>query len=128
MVFKGDIIIMDPCNAVKNDEDWQLCKWGTDMSSLGFREYLYIDAGDEYGCKVINIDTDELIGKFCTDSCALVVLYFDELMRYNPDFTDHMEWPDSNTIIKQFDGTIVMDEENLAIVGTGNINFKTVED
>lgn len=40
MNFSGDIIIIDPCNVVKNDDDWQLCGFGEDMSKLGFGNYL----------------------------------------------------------------------------------------
>lgn len=129
MKFKGDIIIIDPSSAVKSEDDWQLCKFGEDMSKLGFKQYLYIDMGDEYGNKVLDTDSGQVIGKFCTDSCALVVLDFDELMKYNPDFSDHIDWPNSNTIIRQFDGTITLEEEEpYSIVGKGNINFKSVED
>lgn len=130
MEFKGDIIIIDPSYVMGNDDDWYLCGFGKDMSKLGFEHYLYIDMGDEYGNKVVNTDTNELIGKFCTDSCMLVVLDFNELMKYNPKFSDHIKWPNSNTVIKGFNGTVTVcrDTEPYSIVGTGNINFRTVED
>lgn len=76
MYFRGDIIIVDPCNVAKNDDDWKRCGFGEDMSKLGFGQYLYIDMGDEYGNEVINTDTNKTLGKFCTDSCVLTVLYF----------------------------------------------------
>lgn len=127
--FKGDIIILDPANVVKSEEDWQLCKWGEDMHKLGFENFMSFDTGDEYECRVMNTDTNELMGKFCTDCAWIVILYFDELMKYNPDFDDDKKWPNSNTIIKNFDGEIeaVADREEdvFYIIGKGNINFKT---
>lgn len=50
-------------------------------------------------------------------------------MKYNPDFSDHIKYPNSNTLIKGFDGTIVIckDTESYSIIGTGNINFKTID-
>lgn len=128
MKFKGDIIIIDPCNVVRSDEDWQLCKWGADMAALGVCQALYIDAGDEYGCKVINADSNEVIGRFCTDSCALIVTYLEDILKYNPEFHDHISWPDSNAVIKGFDGEVVVDTDNFEIVGRGNLNFRTVEE
>lgn len=126
MKFNGDIIIIDPCNVVKSEDDWEKCRYGEEMSLLGFSNYLYIDAGDEYGCTVINTDTNERIGKFCTDSAVLVVLLFDELLNYNPDFRDHIDYPNSNTLIRNFDGYIEVDEEKFIIFGKGNVNFTTV--
>ena len=76
------------------------------MESLGFENCICFDEGDEYGNKVINTDTNEVIGSFCTDSSYLVIMYFEDLMNYNPNFSDHIEWPDSNTIIKNFDGEL----------------------
>ncbi|MBQ3665125.1 MAG: hypothetical protein II919_03360 [Lachnospiraceae bacterium] len=76
------------------------------MELLGFENCICFDEGDEYGNKVINTDTNEVIGSFCTDSSYLVIMYFEDLMNYNPNFSDHIEWPDSNTIIKNFDGEL----------------------
>ena len=130
--FKGDIIIVAPESVVKSEEDWQHCKWGENMESLGFENCICFDEGDEYGSKVINTDTNEVIGSFCTDSSYLVIMYFEDLMNYNPNFSDHIEWPDSNTIIKNFDGEIevVADRQKgeFYIIGKGNINFKTEND
>lgn len=129
MRFKGDIIIVDPGNVVKSEEDWQLCQWGKNMGALGFENVLHITSGDEYGCQVLDVDTDKKIGEFCTDSTLLIVTYFEDVLKYNPDFKDHINWPDSNAIIKGFDGevTATVEQDSFFITGKGNINFKTIE-
>ena len=123
MKFKGDIILADPCSAVRCQEDWQTCGWGADMASLGFEHCLYLDAGEESAGVVKNTDTGEVLGRFCTDSCALILTDFAELLRYNPDFRDHERYPDSCTVIRGFDGEVTI--ENGRFTGRGNVNFVT---
>lgn len=123
MKFKGDIIILDPCSAVKCESDWADCRWGADMGALGFTSWLSLEEGADSCRTVRNADTGEILGHFCTDSAVLVLLDFDELLAYNPDFLDHEKYPDSCTVLRGFDGDVTI--ENGCFVGRGNINFVT---
>ena len=123
MKFKGDMILLDPCSAVKCDSDWQACGWGTDMGALGFTFWLSLDEGADCCGTVRNADTGEILGHFCTDSAVLVLLDFKELPAYNPGFRDHEKYPDSCTVIRGFDGDVTI--ENNRFIGRGNINFVT---
>lgn len=123
MKFKGDIIILDPCSAVKSDEDWQKSRWGSDMAAVGITEFLYLDCGAD-SCGVVKTESGEILGRFCTDSCALIFVDLAELLRYKPDFRDHERYPDSCTVIRGFDGEVTVEDD--CFVGRGNINFVTV--
>ena len=123
MKFKGDLIILDPCSAVKCETDWQACGWGTDMGKLGFTRFLCLEEGADCCRTVRNTDTGELIGRFCTDSAVLVLLDYDELLAYHPDFRDHEKYPDTCTVIRGFDGDVTV--ENGGFAGRGSINFVT---
>lgn len=71
------------------------------------------------------------IGKFCADAGMVCVLYLDEVLKYNPDFEEeYMGKSWVVTVIKDFDGEVeyVVDKNTEAhIIGTGNINFFTVQ-
>ncbi len=123
MKFKGDLIILDPCSAVKCGEDWQNCGWGSDMGTLGFNIWLCLDEGADCCKTAKNADTGEILGHFCTDSAVLVLLDFHELLAYNPDFRDHEKYPDTCTVIRGFDGEVNI--ENGCFIGRGSINFVT---
>ena len=123
MKFKGDIILVDPCSVVRCNDDWQKCGWGADMAAIGLEYCLYLDAGDESCGAVKNADTGEILGHFCTDSCALILTDMAEILRYNPDFRDHEKYPDSCTVIRGFDGEVTM--ENGRFAGQGSVNFVT---
>ena len=125
MKFKGDIIILDPCSAVKCESDWQECGWGMDMGKLGFTRFLCLDEGADSCSTVRNADTGEILGHFCTDSAVLVLMDFDELLAYNPGFSDHVKYPDSCTVIRGFDGDVTI--ENGCFIGRGNVNFVTAD-
>lgn len=123
MKFKGDLIILDPCSAVKSADDWQKCGWGADMGVLGFTAWLCLDEGADCCCAVKNTDTGEILGHFCTDSAVLVLLDFSELLTYHPDFRDHEKYPGTCAVIRGFDGEVTI--ENGCFIGRGNINFVT---
>lgn len=124
MKFKGDIIILDPCSAVKSNEDWQKCGWGADMAAVGLPDFLYLDAGEDSSC-VVKTDAGEILGRFCTDSAVFILTDFSALLRCNPDFRDHERYPDSCTVIRDFDGEVTI--ENDRFVGRGNVNFVTAK-
>lgn len=135
-------------------DDWEKCKYGSNMEALGISTYftentIYRDwdcstykiAEDPY--KVINnfveaeekgedyeIDCSKL-GDFYVDSGQVSVFLLDEVRKYNPDID---EWIASYdwcvTTIPDFDGEVnyYVDKQGDAhIVGTGNINFFTTQ-
>lgn len=124
--FKGTIIIGDPCEMVKNDEDWQISKWGEKMHLIGFNNYISFEF-EEDRPNVINYDSKEIIGTYCTDSCMVCIVYLEELLKYNPTFNQHIEYPYNWTVIKNFDGNISVKikDDYPIVVGKGNINFYT---
>lgn len=123
MRFEGDIIIIDPCSAAANNDDWHNCEFGCAMDVLGFTDYLYMESESDGILKVIDSDSSETIGTVCTDSCVYAVLLFDELMRYNPDFRDHIRYPENSVFLRGFSGDITA--EDGVIKGSGNRNFIT---
>ena len=126
MKFLGDIIIGDPCEMVKSEEDWQLCEWGERMEKLGIETFLFVEFEED--APMVVDENGNTLGSFCTDSCAVVVTRLQELLSYNPQFSQHIEYPENWTVIKNFDGVISSKvvRDNTFIVGKGNINFKTI--
>jgi hypothetical protein len=140
MKFKGDIIITDPCYIMKKDSDWEKCNYGSNMEVLGIHTYITRDTlyGD-WSCTTFNSDTGESIGEFCADAGLVSVFLLDEVLAYDPDFDYHKERGWTTTLIPDFDGTVEMKveileyidegvthtDEELSVIGTGNINFYT---
>jgi len=124
--FKGTIIIGDPCEMVKNDEDWQTSKWGEKMHLIGFNNYVSFEF-EEDRKNIVNYDSKEIIGTYCTDSCMVCIVYLEELLKYNPTFNQHIEYPDNWTVIKDFDGKIIVKikDDYPVVFGKGNVNFYT---
>ncbi len=123
--FKGTIIIGDPCEMVKSEEDWQLSKYGKKLNKLGFKKYLFIEFEEE--CPVVIDSSNNKLGSFCTDSALIVVTLLDELLQYNPQFDQHIEYPENWTVIENFEGIVSSFEKDDCkfIQGKGNINFIT---
>lgn len=135
MKFKGDIIITDPCYIMRaehhgtkpiTDDDWKSCEYGENMEVLGIKNYICRDTiyGD-WSCDVFNTRTNEKIGEFCADAGLVAVFLLEEVLKYNPDYNDHIEKPWTTTLIRGFDGDIdfaVVDDEAM-VVGRGNIDF-----
>lgn len=133
--FKGDVIITDPCYIIdkNNDNDWDKCGYGDDMSLLGLKTYIsentiYGDWGcttyelkqtnsitdiEEAVTKFTNGDENELaemkigeLGRFCADAGEVGVFLLDEVLKYNPKFDYHINRKWTTTLIKDFDGEI----------------------
>ncbi len=123
--FKGTIIIGDPCEMVKSEEDWQLSKYGKNLDKLGFKNYLFIEFEEE--CPIVKDSNNNELGSFCTDSALIVVTLLDELLQYNPQFDQHIEYPENWTVIENFEGIVSGFEKDGCkfIQGKGNINFIT---
>lgn len=124
--FKGTIIIGDPCEMVVSEDDWQRTKWGEKMHLIGFNKYISFEF-EEDRPNVINYDSKEILGTYCTDSCMICIVYLDDLLKYNPTFNQHIEYPENWVVIKDFNGKIRVKVKNdyPIVVGKGNVNFYT---
>ena len=110
----------------ENISDWEKCEYGEEMEVLGIKTYLADRTiyGD-WSCTTFNSDTKEKIGKFCADAGMVAVFLLDEVLRYNPNYNDHIEKPWTTTLIRDFHGTVELRRkgENVTVVGKGNVNF-----
>lgn len=127
MIFDGDVIILDPANVAKDEEDWQLVLADTydrvELEKIGIDTYISFDAMGESRAKVVNEDGN-VLGEFCTDSCLICILRMEDLLKYNPQFEDHIKYPGSCTLISNFKGEILIEEgENVSVNGTGTEHF-----
>ena len=124
--FKGTIIIGDPCEMVVSEDDWQRTKWGEKMHLIGFNKYISFEF-EEDRPNVINYDSKENLGTYCTDSCMICIVYLDDLLKYNPTFNQYIEYPENWVVIKDFDGKIIVKikDDYPVVVGKGNVNFYT---
>ena len=111
MEFDGDILITDPCYIAKCTEeqnDWDVCDYGENMSILGINHSMSRDTlyGD-WECTTYNTDTKEELGNFCADSGMVGVFLLNEVLEYNPEFTELLkEHPGLTTVIRNFKGTV----------------------
>lgn len=126
--FSGTIIIGDPCEMVKSEEDWQLSEYGEKFDKLGIKNYLWIESEED--SPIVKDVNGKDLGSFCTDSALIVVILLDELLQYNPQFNQYIEYPENWTVIENFDGIVSSFEkdERVYIQGKGNINFITTYD
>ncbi len=131
MLFSGDIIIIDPCYAIRKDNDfadYQKSGYGENMKALGFSRMIHVYTFWQDCGKVKNTDSGEILGTISAESGALCVLYYDELMKYNPDYFTNIGDFETATIIRNFHGEITIDALYGRIQGKGNINLQTVLD
>lgn len=116
------------CQENPDDRDY----WDeTNLSPFGFTTYLTHNTlyGD-WGCTTFDSNTNKPIGEFCADGGEVGVFLLDEVLKYNPEYTDYK---DENmqftvTLIKDFDGEVwfeKVDSETLIVRGEGNVNFYT---
>ncbi len=130
MNFEGDIIITDPCYILKNEDDWDLCNYGSNLERININSFITSYEGDCVGCDIIELSTNNLLGEFASDSSAVSVMSLSEVKKYNPDFNKDLP-KNCYCIIKNFSGKVekieVKDSDNQtwAFIGTGSINFKT---
>lgn len=130
-----------------NVSDWQRCEYGDNMGVLGFTTSLVTSTlyGD-WGCTTYKLDSlgrkNKKIGSFCADAGLVGVFYLNEILKYNPDYNDHLDkdgW--CATWIKDFHGEVMVQtlpinkyrqypdrvpngwDDEARVVGTGNINF-----
>jgi Flp pilus assembly protein TadD len=131
--FDGDIVITDPTYFIKEQGDWEKCRYGEALDAIGISTYLTFSHGDCVGSMLINTDTNEMLGEFASDSCQVSVVLLAELLAYDIDALKQTH-PSCYTIIRDFHGTVkaevVVDDEDQywKIVGEGNIRFESAED
>lgn len=124
--FSGTIIIGDPCGMVKNQDDWLDSDCGERFDLLGFETYLWIEF--EEFAPIVKDGKNKVLGRFCTDSALVTVTLLDELLKYYPEFDQHITHPENWTVIKGFKGTVISGKRfgKYFIKGKGNINFHTI--
>ncbi len=131
MFFNGSIVIGDPCYFVNSEEDWEKSQFGEDISSLGFTNYLKVEY--PYNPQVVkNESNGEIIGGICQDSCVLVVIYKDELEKYNPNYEEAFGSKSNWTLIEDFKGIVSFESIvsadgicGITLIGNGNKVFKS---
>lgn len=139
-------------------DDWSKCSYGENMEVLGITNYICRDTiyGD-WSCTTYNTDTEEKLGKFCSDAGLVAVFELDEVLKYNPDFS---QWIKTHnwcvTVIENFTGNInfevvhqsgvytkddefesngkiyckegeTWENDEIQVIGKGNINFFTTQ-
>lgn len=93
----------------ENVTDWERCDYGDNMEVLGFTSQRYMTRSTLYGdwsCTTFDLNTKEEIGGFCADAGLVSVFLLDDILRYNPDYKDHLEKSWCATHIKDFKGTV----------------------
>ena len=119
-------------------DDWRKCKFGRNMSVLGFTNYEYSPTLlGNWSCTTFNKDTGEKLGYFCAESSSVAVFELDEVIKYNPNI---IEWLKNNshtaTIISRFTGNVnvvtrttlegKMSFDYVTVIGRGSVNFYTL--
>ena len=150
MKFKGTIIITDPCYVLKRGDDIDLItsyipNCISESTIYGDWSCITFELKEPLGEREINDITDsdvkpEILGKFCADGGLVGVFLLEEVLKYNPDFDYHITKPWTTTLIEDFDGNVVYNlsmyesddeddifDESAHIVGTGNVNFVTIQ-
>lgn len=91
----------------ENVTDWERCSYGDNMEVLGVNRYMTRDTlyGD-WSCTTFDLNTKEEIGSFCADAGLVSVFLLDDILRYNPDYDDHLKKHWCATHIKDFKGTV----------------------
>ena len=87
---------------------------------------------DAYTAKRTKIEKDSgiILGNFCADAGLVGVFLLDEVLKFNPKFDYHINRLWTTTLIKDFDGDIVMGrdkEDGVSVIGKGNIDFYTTQ-
>lgn len=111
-----------------NEDDWEKSDLGENMEVLGIHTYIsHSTLYGDWSCTTYNSDTKEKLGKFCADAGKVAVFLLDEILKYNPDYDDHIAKPWTTTLIKDFDGEVIFEivDDEVSVVGRGNINFET---
>ena len=128
--FDGDIVITDPTYVVFNNDDWNKCSYGENLTALGIQTYLTFGHGDCVGTTIVNTESDDVLGEFASDSAMVSVILLSELLAYNPHALDKTD-PSCYTVISDFHGTVSAQvipddvDQYWKLVGEGNVCFES---
>ena len=121
MNMNGSIVIIDPCYIKLDDNDWEKCQYGDDMSSIGINTIVAAYVG-EYDYEVIDIDTGDAIRIIFNDSGMLGIYPLDDVLEYNPNVNLNL-----GAVIDNYSGDIFMnnsDNGNIKFYVNGNKSFE----
>lgn len=128
MHFSGDLMITDPAYVVKDAEDWKCCDYGDHMEKLGFSTVLsaLVTEGEE-NLRAVNPATGAFYGTFVTDSGVASAFLLEEILRYDPEFDEHLESPENVLWLPDYDGevTVCGQGEDQWLEGIGTAPFTT---
>ncbi len=133
-----DIIFVDPCNCVKDNEIWE--KYCDDfaenknLDKLGVKQGVCTYVRDVYPDAIVDESTGSILGELCSDSYLLGCFRLEDVLNHNPEYAKEMEkYPESFLVIKNFTGDVVFEtkkaryyDEKLpitTIIGKGSVNF-----
>lgn len=110
----ADIIFVDPCYFAKDDGVWEeYCEdfaQNKSLDKLGCEQSICISVGDVSPDVLVNENDGSVLGSICTDSYVLGCFKLEDVLEYNPEYTEDMEkYPDSFTVIKGFTGDVVFE-------------------
>ena len=121
-------MITDPGYVAKDAEDWKRCGCGDHMEKLGFSTVLsaLVTEGEE-DLGAVNPATGAYYGTFVTDFGVASAFLLEEILRYDPEFDEHLESPENVLWLRDFDGevTVCGQGEEQWLEGTGNQPFTT---
>jgi integrase len=60
----------------------------------------------DWGCSVFDTISKEKIGSFCADAGLVSVFHLTDVLKYNPEYNDHIEAPHCVALIENFKGTV----------------------
>lgn len=131
--FSGSIIIGDPSYFVNSEEDWEKCEYGKNMDRLGFTDFLFVEFPDDP--QVVVDNSNKIIGGICQDSGVIVIVYLNELEKYNPNYLEAFYSDNNRTIIRNYKGEVGFkavpvnvdgyDDKDTVIWGNGNVAFQS---
>lgn len=98
--FDGDIIITDPYYIIRRDDR-------CDEFTKRFENALIHDTiCGSWNCTTYDINTKKILGTFCADIGEVGVFLLSDVLEYNPDYDDPIEYPSAVTLIKNFRGIV----------------------
>nr|DAL66756.1 MAG TPA: Protein of unknown function (DUF4241) [Bacteriophage sp.] len=124
MEFDGDIVITDPCYLSHNMSNEE--RRGFDCAYMAHYGIVGIESDTYYGdwsCTTydrLTWDEDghsKPIGEFCADSGMVCVADLKSVLKFNPKYNDHIEYPYCVTLVRNFKGTVRIKIEE---IGDGN--------
>lgn len=139
------------CEWKRDYDDWDKSNYGSCLNKLGINTFItHSTLYGDWGCNVYDATTKQSIGEFCADAGLVTACYLDEVLKYNPNFENEyiINRPWCVAVIKNFDGVVkfiknhirgeysenyenywkkgdIWEDDELIVIGEGNINFTT---